>query len=219
MIKFSLFEFINSIGEKQLAIKAIIFDMEGVLMKTGDMDLPACWAKALNAPYDAVRDVFFSEMNDKADLGVVSQKEFDHYLVTSLGLDMDMMPRVQKVIDKQCYIDQELADKILELKQTYKIGLLSNYSKMLRDKIENDWDINHLFDDIIISYEVGLIKPDPAIFDLALSRLGISAHDTVFIDDRIKNIHGARQHGIHAIHYQTREQALADLNAVIEAEN
>ena len=90
---------------------------------------------------------------------------------------------------------------------------------MLRDKIENDWDINHLFDDIIISYEVGLIKPDPAIFDLALSRLGISAHDTVFIDDRIKNIHGARQHGIHAIHYQTREQALADLNAVIEAEN
>ena len=198
-----------------MAIKAIIFDMEGVLMKTGDMDLSACWAKALNAPYDAVHDVFYGEMNDKADLGVVTQEEFDRYLITSLGLGMEMMPVVQKVIDEQCFIDQVLADRILELKKSYKIGLLSNYSQMMRDKIENDWDIKHLFDDIIISYEVGLIKPDPAIFDLAVSRLGAEAHEAVLIDDRIKNIEGAHAYGMHAIHYITREQSLHDLDALI----
>jgi putative hydrolase of the HAD superfamily len=198
-----------------MAIKAIIFDMEGVLMINNEIDLSACWAKALNVPYDAVHDVFYGEMNDKADLGDVSQADFDRYLITTLGLGMEMLPVVQKVIDEECFIDQVLVEKIMELKQKYKIGLLSNYTDMMREKIEKEWKITHLFDDIIISYEVGLIKPDPAIFELALSRLGVSASEAVLIDDRIKNIDGARQFGLHAIHYQTRQQALAELENLL----
>jgi epoxide hydrolase-like predicted phosphatase len=201
-----------------MAIKAIIFDMEGVLMINNEIDLSACWAKALNVPYDAVHDIFYGEMNDKADLGVVSQADFDRYLITTLGLEMDMLPVVQKVIDEECFIDQVLVDRILELKQKYKIGLLSNYTEMMRDKIENEWKITHLFDDIIISYEVGLIKPDPEIFQLALTRLGVSAAQAVLIDDRIKNIDGAREFGLHAIHYQTREKALRDLEKLIDTQ-
>jgi epoxide hydrolase-like predicted phosphatase len=201
-----------------MAIKGIIFDMEGVLMKTVEKDLSACWAKALNAPYDAVHAVFYGEMNDHADLGTVSQEDFDRYLITTLGLEMDMLPIVQKVIDEECFIDQVLAQKILELKNDFRIALLTNYTQMMRDKIEHEWDIKHLFDEIIISYEVGLIKPDPAIFDLTLSRLDVSASEAVLVDDRIKNIEGALQYGMHAILYETREQAMTDLDRLIAAE-
>ena len=199
-----------------MAIKAIIFDMEGVLMKTRDKDLSTSWAKALNASYNAVHDVFYGEMNDKSDLGIISQAEFDRYLITSLGLSLDKVPLVRKVIDEECFIDQVLVKEIIELRKQYKVGLLSNYSKMMRDKIEQEWDIKHLFDDIIISYEVGLIKPDPAIFKLALSRLDVSASEAVLIDDRIKNIEGARQVGLHAIHYHSSDQALMDLHKLLK---
>lgn len=201
-----------------MAIKGIIFDMEGVLMKTGEKDLSACWAKALNAPYDAVHAVFYGEMNDLADLGTVSQDDFDRYLITTLGLGMDKLPIIQKVINEECFIDSILVQKILELKKDFKIALLTNYTQMMRDKIENEWNIKHLFDEIIISFEVGLIKPDPAIFDLTLSRMGLSASEAVLVDDRIKNIEGARQYGMHAILYETREQALQDLDRLIESE-
>jgi len=201
-----------------MAIKAIIFDMEGVLMITRDKDLPTSWAKSLNAPYDAVREAFHSEMNDKSDLGEITQIEFDQYLIKTLGLGNDSVPIVRQVVDEQCFIDEIILEKIQELKKDYKIGLLSNYSKLMREKIENEWNIKHLFDDIIISCEVGVIKPDPAIFQLALSRLGVSASEAVLIDDRVKNIEGAHQFGLHAILFLSRDQALQDLDELLKTE-
>jgi len=200
-----------------MPIKAIVFDMEGVLMKTKENDFSASWAKALGAPYDAVRAIFHGEMNDKADLGVVTQSEFDRYLIQTLGLDEKMLPVVRRVVDEQCFIDWILAERILTLKQNYRIGLLSNYTDIMREKIEKEWKIKHLFHEIIISHEVGLIKPDPAIFDLMLSRLGVSPENSVIIDDRSKNIEGARHYGMHAIRYRTREQALNDLDQLLSS--
>jgi len=52
-----------------------------------------------------------------------------------------------------------------------------------------------------------LIKPDPAIYRLALARWGVAAADTVFIDDNAANVEGARRVGMHAIHF-TGEPAL-----------
>jgi len=200
-----------------MPIKAILFDLEGVLMRTRDKDFPMSLAKALNAPYKAVYDFFHGEMNDKVDRGDISQDEFDRTLIETLNLGKESIPIIRQVIDEECFIDRQIVDKILELKPNHKIGLLSNYSKMMRDKIENDWDIKHLFDDIIISFEVGLIKPDPAIFALALSRLGATREESVIIDDRMKNIKGAREFGMHAIHYQNDGKDLDTLDQLIQS--
>lgn len=200
-----------------MAIKAIVFDMEGVLMKTKDTDLYLSMAKALDAPYEIVRPIFFDDFNDHVDLGLADQIEFDKHVIATLGLGEEMVPVIQQVVDEQAFIDDVLLEKIKALRKDYKIGMLSNYSKIMREKIENEWKISHLFDAIIISCEVGLIKPDPAIYELILSQLGAKASEAVLIDDRIKNIEGAQQFGMHAIFYETREQALSDLDALLHS--
>ena len=199
-----------------MAIRAIIFDLEGVLMTTREKDFPMSLAKALQAPYDAVYDFFHGEMNDKVDRGDITQDQFNRSLIQTLGLGDECIPTIKQVIDENCFIDQKIVARIIELKPKFKIGLLSNYSKLMRDKIENDWHIKHLFDDIIISYEVGLIKPDPAIFALAISRLGAARDETVLIDDRLKNIKGAREFGMYAIHYQNNGDGLNALDQLIQ---
>jgi HAD superfamily hydrolase (TIGR01509 family) len=57
------------------------------------------------------------------------------------------------------------------------------------------------FDVIVYSAEEGFCKPDPEIYRRALARLGVEPHEATFVDDRMKNVEGARQLGIHAFLY------------------
>lgn len=57
------------------------------------------------------------------------------------------------------------------------------------------------FDDYVLSYEVGFIKPDPRIYGLALDKAGVPPDECVFIDDRSENIEAARQMGMETIHF------------------
>ncbi len=71
---------------------------------------------------------------------------------------------------------------------------------------------------IVFSSEVGVCKPEPKIFQRALEQLGVDASETLFIDDRERNVHGANALGIHAIHYKNRSQAIAAIHEYISLE-
>jgi HAD superfamily hydrolase (TIGR01509 family) len=70
---------------------------------------------------------------------------------------------------------------------------------MLRDRFQ----IVHLFDVIITSASIRVMKPDPQAYRAALDALRLRAEETVFIDDLRENIQGAKQLGMHAIHFET----------------
>ena len=200
-----------------MTIKALIWDLEGVLMLTDDDNLPLTVAKKLNAPYEKVREIFFSDTNDKVDLGEITQDHFNEYVLDTLQISRDKKYLLEEVINEEFYIDEELLKKIAGMRREYKTGLLSNFSNDLRPKIENEWAIASAFDEIIISCEVGMIKPDPAIFNLMLDRLGVKVDESVFIDDRIKNIDGAKELGLHTIFFTDKEQALGELARILQA--
>ncbi len=71
-----------------------------------------------------------------------------------------------------------------------------------------------LFRDIVVSGEEGVIKPDPAIFDILFRRGGFTAADAVFVDDSEKNCIGARAVGLRAIHHRTPDETIAALRAL-----
>lgn len=71
-----------------------------------------------------------------------------------------------------------------------------------------------VFDHVVSSHDVGLAKPDPAIFHAALDRLGAAAADAVFVDDLIGHVEAARSLGLTGVHFQTTEQALAELASI-----
>jgi putative hydrolase of the HAD superfamily len=67
------------------------------------------------------------------------------------------------------------------------------------------------FDHIVVSAEVGLIKPDPRIYRLALDGLGVSSEEAVFVDDMAENITGAEAVGMRGVRFLNPDQAMADV--------
>ncbi|PYO56976.1 MAG: hypothetical protein DMD83_11625, partial [Candidatus Rokuibacteriota bacterium] len=85
------------------------------------------------------------------------------------------------------------------LRPDYKISILSNADVSLRRRLEHDIGIDHLFDDIVCSAEIGIAKPEPAVFNLACERLGLPPAECVFVDDHEPNVKAAQDVGMAAV--------------------
>lgn len=105
-----------------------------------------------------------------------------------------------------------------KLKTHYKIGLLSNFvSEWLRFLFKK-FNLEELFDAVVISTEHKLIKPDPKMYQLILKMLDVKPSEAVFIDDRENNTKGAEKVGIKGILFknpQDLQDRLKELNVVI----
>jgi epoxide hydrolase-like predicted phosphatase len=88
------------------------------------------------------------------------------------------------------------------LRPPYKVSVLSHADGAFRGRLCDKLRIDHLFDDIVCSAEVGMAKPDPAIYQLAAERLELAPDECVFVDDWDKNIEAARATGMTAVLYQ-----------------
>ncbi|HXM63131.1 MAG TPA: HAD family phosphatase [Terriglobales bacterium] len=94
-----------------------------------------------------------------------------------------------------------------------KTGLLSNMPWDLVNHVRTNCNWMENFTFKTLSAEVRLIKPDPAIYEHTLRGLGVSAAETLFVDDREPNISAARTLGMHAIQFQSIAQFRDDLEA------
>jgi putative hydrolase of the HAD superfamily len=113
-------------------------------------------------------------------------------------------------------LDTDLIDYIRILKQNYRTAMLTNAPSHVRIAINEEFHIADAFHLIVISAEVGLMKPDPAIYRLTLERLGFEPYEAVFIDDVSENVEGARQVGMHAILFKNTEQTRTDLQSLLD---
>jgi epoxide hydrolase-like predicted phosphatase len=91
-------------------------------------------------------------------------------------------------------------------------AVLSNADGLWRPPIE--W--SPLFDVVITSGDVGLAKPDRRIYLLAAARLGIPAHECVFVDDLAVNVRGAAAAGMIAVHHQSVQSTLEELETLLQ---
>lgn len=199
-----------------MSIKALIWDLEGVLLVSDIGSVEQIIQKRLNVSREAIGDFFHNEFNDRVDRGEFTQEDYWLRLLDNLGLPRHNLSIIYEHFYSDLYIDTELLSRIKEYGKRFKTALLSNYSDHLRPLLETKWRVDNAFDEIIISCEVKLIKPDPLIFDLTLNRLGVAKEEAVLIDDRIVNIEGAQKYGLHTVHFQTKDQALADLEKLLQ---
>lgn len=106
------------------------------------------------------------------------------------------------------------ADRIkflLELKKTHQIFLLSNTNSIHIDKAMREWNattqenINQVFNKVYLSHEMGLRKPHPEIFTSVCEEQGLNPAKTLFIDDSVQHVEGAREAGLKAHHLLPEE--------------
>ena len=198
-----------------MTIRAVYFDLGGVILRTEFQAPRQHLAERLGMEYeDIARIVFEGETSQQASIGRITEAEHWAAILRRLHLPVTELQAVRDEFFAGDILDRNLLDFMRGLKQTVKVGLISNAWSGLRP-----WIISNKFDDafdvMIISAEVGVMKPDPRIYQVALEQLDMAPAEAVFLDDFIRNVEGARAAGMQAIHFTQPEQALSELKQLL----
>jgi epoxide hydrolase-like predicted phosphatase len=195
-----------------VGIRALIFDFGGVLVRMIDDRPRLALAKKIGLPLSGLDElVFFSESAAQASRGEISVAMHWEAVRKALGLQPGDMPSFLQQFWSADDVNWRLLDYIRSLRPRFKVGLLSNAWDDLRKTLHDRWNIDGLFDELIISAEVKLVKPDPRIFQLATDRLKVLPDETIFIDDIAENVESARLMGLKGIQYQDFDQVMAEI--------
>ena len=195
-------------------IKAIIFDYGNVLLEWNPRNVyQRYFPDDPEGMERFFREVDFMEWNAQQDKG--------RPFVEGVAALSEKFPQYAQLI--QAYHDNwkdsiggSYAGTIEILKQLKQAGYhlygLSNWSAETFPLAREKYDFFGLFDDMVISGEVGHVKPDPEIFQIMLNKIGRPAQECLFIDDSLSNIKQAQAMGFAVVHFQSPEQLAATLH-------
>ena len=199
--------------------KGLLVDFGGVLTSNVFESFQAfCEAEGLEP--DRVRDAFRNEDDGRRllfdlELGKLENEEFERRFGAHLGLPPE---RCEGLIER--LFGGMKADHAMEMavvlakRQGIRTGLISNSWGATNYELDR---FPEMFDGWVISGEVGIRKPDPEIYELTCSRLGVSAGECLFVDDIEINCDAARSLGMRAVHFRENAQAIAEIEAALEA--
>ena len=199
-----------------MTIRAVYFDLGGVIVRTGDREPRTKLAERLGMTYEELaKAVFENESSLRASLGAVSPQEHWADVIQRLGLPPSEADSVRQEFFAGDSLDLDLINFLRSLRPKYRTGLLSNAWSDMRAYLIGQ-NIADVFDTIVISAEVGIMKPDARIYQLALEKLGVAPAEAVFVDDFIVNIEGARAVGMYAIQFTRPYQTLEELKKLLQ---
>lgn len=198
------------------SIKAVIWDLAGVVLQTVKGTFNSLLAERLGAPLSEINRLISSEENDLWDLDEIDDDAYYTFLLEGLKMPMEKMSILRKFVLDDFYIDQEMLAYVKKIQKSFTTALLTNFPVHVHDFMKTDWIVDGAFDHMIASCDVKLLKPDPAIYTLTLARIGCRAEESVFIDDREINVKAAEKLGINGIVYQSRLQTINDLEAILQ---
>jgi epoxide hydrolase-like predicted phosphatase len=202
-----------------MPIKAIIWDMGGVILNMIDESPRLALAQEFNLPLQKIYSAIFdSQSAMQASIGRITLRQHWQNVGNLLDIEPSALGSFLRRFWSADGIDTDLVTFIRTLKLQFRIGLLSNAWDNLRSLIQQEWQIADVFESLVISAEVGLAKPDPRIYQMVLDQLGIQANEAVFLDDLERNIQAARETGLHAIQFRSARQGLMELAALLEHE-
>ncbi len=175
-------------------MKAVIFDVDETLISRKESFLRFCEyllnKYATEYPYEGTKEDLLDYMVEIDANGYGGIRNFipklNKFWKLPLTIEEFIRERNQ-LFGKLAIPFPELYEVLKALKTRYKLGIITNgYSSVQRDKIETV-KITDYFDDIIVSGEVGVEKPDPRIFGLSCERLGVKPEEAVFVGDHYPN--------------------------------
>ncbi|MGH2620086.1 MAG: HAD family hydrolase [Anaerolineales bacterium] len=198
-------------------IQAVFWDLGGVIIRTEDRTWRAAWEARLGLPPGELDQlVFAGEMGRKAAIGQGGAEDVWTWVAERLGLDAEQRADLRRDFWRGEVLDLDLVGYIRGLRANYRTGLISNAWREIRKDIEVEWRIADAFDKLIISAEVGLAKPDPRIYRLALEGLDVEPAQAIFVDDFTENIEAASALGMHTVHFENRTQAQQQVESLLK---
>ena len=200
-----------------MAIKAVIFDLAGVVLFPIRGTFNSLLAERLGVPVEGVERVMNDHTNDRWDMDEISDDMFYDHLLAELNLPQEKKAVIRKFVIDDFYVDAEMLALVRELRKTCTTALLTNFPAHVHDFMKRAWHMDGAFEHVIVSADVKLIKPDARIYQLTLERIGCQAQEAVFIDDRKINVEAAEALGIKSIHFTSKLQTIAALSRILKS--
>jgi len=203
-------------------IKAILWDFGGVLT-TSPFEAFNRYEEEHQLPWDFIRGINavnpFTNAWSKLENGLISIEAFDREFEAESKAAGHSVPGKDVLRLLSGAVRPRMVNALKKCKQQFKVGCLTNNIKPDKGSALNRDDeqlaeymgIMDLFDVIIESSKEGIRKPDPEIYRIALSRMGVDAEACVFLDDLGINLKPARTIGMQTIKVLSVDQALEEL--------
>jgi putative hydrolase of the HAD superfamily len=198
-----------------MTIRNVFIDFGGVIMRTEDRQPRIQAAQKLGmTDRELEKVVFESQTAALASTGDIPEEAHWQAVAEALHLSREESDKVMDAFFAGDRADAVLLDYLRSLRPERKVCLISNAWSGLRAFIAKQ-NFQDVFDHMVISAEVGLVKPGAGIYRLALEELQAAAAESVFLDDVLANIEGARAVGMQGIHFTHPERSLDELKQLL----
>jgi putative hydrolase of the HAD superfamily len=195
-------------------IEALLFDLGKVLIDFNFETGVQALHRACSISRDRLEEVLWDETwICRYERGEISTGEFHSYLCETAALKMDLTG-FREVWSSVFLPGLLVSERLLAaLKRKYPLILVSNTNEAHFEFVRDRYPVIDYFDQHVLSYVVGSLKPDRKIFEHAIGVSGFRPDALFFTDDREENVLAARELGIHAHQFRTERMLIAALQA------
>ena len=193
-------------------IKAVLFDLGNVIVPVDFRRCHQALAQVCPHPPESVRKILGgTALPIRFEQGEISPEDFVAETCQLLG--MNLRDDEFWSIWKQIFAPEPLIPESLleQLHRQHRLLLLSNTNPVHFEAACERYPQMGLFDDYVLSYKVGAMKPDARIYQEAIARAGCLAEECLFIDDLAANVEAARQQRMDAVQFESLSKLRDDL--------
>jgi glucose-1-phosphatase len=193
-------------------IKTFIFDLGNVIVRFDHSRIFKRIEQFCDLKSAEIQPIIFaSTVVHDYDLGRISSPEFFEQATKLLSLRMtfiEFSDAWNSTFEAESILPDELIERLAE---KYRLLILSDTNQLHFEFIKNNFPILRHFDDYVLSYETGSLKPQAEIYRTAVEKANCLPEECFFIDDREGNIFGARAVGINALLFDGSDTLVKDL--------
>ena len=194
-----------------MTIETIFFDFGGVILKQPNEQIETVEESPKVKDHPEIEEMLKTRMIQLVK-DICLGKLPEDYLWTMMAEKWHLRPTVIRFLKRRLssnrQLNQPIVDFMAELHGQYQVSILSNAGDQTRKLLEDTYQLKRYVDEIIISAEEGVIKPDRRIFEIAMSRLGTTPERSLLLDDHLPNVMAAREFGMHAVQFISPHQAI-----------
>lgn len=191
-------------------IKAIIFDLGGVLFTNGTKQFIEMVSDIYGVEKEKVKEVMDGELGSLYREAKITHDEFWQKVIEALDIKANSDELEQQWIHGYELIEGT-RDLVQELAKKYKVYFLSDNVKERIDYISKRYNFLDWFEGGVFSHEVGIRKPNPQIYKLVLEKAHVKPNEAVFIDDKPSLLVPAQEMGMLTFAFETPEKLREDL--------
>jgi epoxide hydrolase-like predicted phosphatase len=204
-----------------MSIRAIFFDLGGVLYYPPNMVWARRWQRILGLRKNALITAVLSSGSDSeyikdVMIGKIPEAQVWEMVTQQWKLHPLLFQRMRRGALSKKRWNKELAGFVKGLRPRYRTAILSNAGSDARKTFNDVFQIEQLVDQVIISAEEKVAKPDEGIYQIAIDRLGVQAEEAIFVDDVPENVEAAQHFGMKAVRFLNNSQAIAEVQQYLD---